>query len=58
MEHLALLLLWQEIDCCEPGIFQLTQEFPVGRKADEVISPSMGPWQGQKEGVIYLDGMT
>lgn len=45
-------------DCCEPGIFQLTQEFSVGRKADQVISPSLGSWQGQREGVTSLDGMT
>lgn len=43
--------------CCEPGTFQLTQEFFVGRKADQVTLPFLGPWQGQREDVTQLDGM-
>lgn len=59
VEHLALLPLLQENPTVVSlGFFQLTQEFFVGRKTDQVISPSLGPWQEQREGVIYLDGMT
>lgn len=35
----------------------MAQEFFVGRKADQVTPSFLGPRQGQREGVVQLDGM-
>lgn len=43
--------------CCEPGTFHLGQEFFVGRRVAQVTLTFLGPLQGQREGVIQLDGM-
>lgn len=43
--------------CCEPGTFQPTQKFFVGRKTHQVTSLFLGSWQWQRVGVIQLDGM-